>query len=89
MRKAKGIEFKEMPWLVRSLQDQRVLGLVGKISMQFSAQLAGMVTVQMCVEAEPERRKTVMRWQEERQQEEDNNKGGEEGLRYNWCKMDQ
>lgn len=79
-----------MPWLVRSLQDQRVLGLVGKISMQFSAQLAGMVTVQMSVEAEPERRrKTVMRWQEERQQEEDNNKGGEEGLRYNWCKMDQ
>lgn len=29
-----------------------------------------------------------MRRQEERQQEEDNNKGGEEGLRYDWCKMD-
>lgn len=47
-----------------------------------------MVTVEMSVEAEPKKRRAVMRRQEERQQEEDNNKGREEGLRYDWCKMD-
>lgn len=50
--------------------------------------LASMVTVEMSVEAEPKKRRAVMRRQEERQQEEDNNKGREEGLRYDWCKMD-
>ena len=76
-----------MPWLVRSLQDQSS-GIGWKDKHVTQRTVAGMVTVQISVEAET-KKENAMRQQNERQQEEDNTTGGEQGPRYNWCKMHQ
>ena len=43
----------------------------------------------MSVEAEPKRRRAVMRRHEERQWEKDHDKRGKGRLKYDWYKMDQ